>query len=95
FDVCALPLPFTEHFAYYASPLKLFEYMCVGKAILASELPAIAEVVQHEETALLCPPEDRDAFSAALTRLFEDAPLRARLGEAARARSADYTWAAR
>lgn len=95
FDVCALPLPFTEHFAYYASPLKLFEYMCVGKAILASELPAIAEVVQHEETALLCPPEDRDAFGAALTRLFEDAPLRARLGEAARARSADYTWAAR
>jgi glycosyltransferase involved in cell wall biosynthesis len=94
-DVCALPLPFTEHFAYYASPLKLFEYMCAGKPILASDLPAIAEVVQHEDSALLCPPEDRAAFSAALVRLFEDEQLRARLGAAARARSADYAWSAR
>jgi glycosyltransferase involved in cell wall biosynthesis len=95
FDVCALPLPFTEHFAYYASPLKLFEYMCVGKPTLASDLPAIAEVVQHEDSALLCPPEDRVAFGAALVRLFEDEELRARLGAAARARSADYAWSAR
>ncbi len=95
FDVCALPLPYTEHFAYYASPLKLFEYMCVGKPILASDLPAIAEVVRHEESALLCAPDDRVAFSAALTRLFEDAALRARLGAAAKAESAHYAWAAR
>ncbi len=95
FDVCALPLPFTEHFAYYASPLKLFEYMCVGKPILASDLPAIAEVVQHEESALLCAPDDRAAFSAALARLFEDEGLRARLGTAAKAKSAHYAWAAR
>lgn len=95
FDVCALPLPFTEHFAYYASPLKLFEYMCAGKPIIASDLPAIAEVVQHEDSALLCPPDDRSAFSAALARLFEDEQLRARLGQAARARSAEYAWSAR
>jgi glycosyltransferase involved in cell wall biosynthesis len=27
FDVCAMPFPWTTHFAYYASPIKLFEYM--------------------------------------------------------------------
>lgn len=95
FDVCALPLPFTEHFAYYASPLKLFEYMRVGKPILASDLPAIAEVVQHEETALLCPSEDVVAFGMALMRLYDDEALRARLGAAAQAQSAQYTWSAR
>ena len=31
FDVCAMPLPVTTHFAHYASPLKLFEYMAAGK----------------------------------------------------------------
>lgn len=95
FDVCALPLPFTEHFAYYASPLKLFEYMRAGKAILASDLPAIAEVVCHEETALLAPPDDVAAFGMALIRLYEDESLRARLGAAAQAQSAQYTWSAR
>ncbi|MBO9310099.1 MAG: glycosyltransferase WbuB, partial [Chloroflexi bacterium] len=51
--------------------------------------------VQHEESALLCPPEDRVAFSAALVRLFEDEGLRARLGAAARAHSSNYDWSAR
>ncbi len=95
FDVCALPLPFTEHFAYHASPLKLFEYMRAGRAILASDLPAIAEVVCHEETALLAPPNDVAAFAIALIRLYEDEALRARLGAAAQAQSAQYTWSAR
>ncbi|MFQ3536883.1 MAG: glycosyltransferase [Aggregatilineales bacterium] len=95
FDVCALPLPYTEHFAHYASPLKLFEYMRAGKPILASDLPALAEVVCNEKTALLCPPADAAAFGVALIRLYEDERLRARLGAAAQAQSAQYTWSAR
>jgi len=55
FDVAAMPFPWTEHFAYYASPLKLFEYMAAGRAILSSDLPSTAEVVTNEESALLVP----------------------------------------
>lgn len=95
-DVCVMPLPFTEHFAYYASPLKLFEYMAAGRAVVASDLPGWADVVQDGATALLIPPGDEAALRAALLRLSEDAALRQRLGAAARQRAlALYTWQAR
>ncbi|HVO44137.1 MAG TPA: glycosyltransferase [Aggregatilineales bacterium] len=95
FDVSTMPLPWTEHFAYYASPLKLFEYMAVGQAIVASDLLAVREVVQSEESALLTAPGDPQALAAALGRLYNDPALRERLGSAAKAESELYTWDAR
>lgn len=96
FDVCAMPLPYTAHFAHYASPLKLFEYLAAGRAIIASDLPAWSDVVSHEETALLLPPDDIAAWTAAIKRLKDDGDLRSRLGERARERTlAHYTWRAR
>jgi glycosyltransferase involved in cell wall biosynthesis len=95
-DVCAMPFPFTPHFAYYASPIKLFEYMAAGRAIVASDLPSTAEVVQDGETALLYPVGDGAALGAALARLRDDPALRERLGSAARRLvMKGYTWDAR
>ena len=95
-DVAAMPFPWTEHFAWYASPIKLFEYMAAGCAIVATDLPSTAEVVQDGETALLVPPSDVDALQGALIRLHGDPALRRRLGASAqRAVFAEYTWAAR
>lgn len=94
-DVGALPLPWTHHFAYYASAIKLFEYLAAGCAVLASDLPSTAEVVRDSETALLAPPGDTQAWADALVRLRDDPALRERLGEAARALSTHYTWEAR
>jgi glycosyltransferase involved in cell wall biosynthesis len=95
FDVCAMPFPWTEHFAYYASPLKLFEYMAAGRATISSDLPAVAEVVRDGETALLFPPGDVGALAAALSRLYDDSDLRDRIGGAARRAAMDYSWQAR
>jgi glycosyltransferase involved in cell wall biosynthesis len=96
FDVCAMPFPFTEHFAYHASPIKLFEYMAEGRGIVASDLPAVADVVRDGETALLVPPGDVDALAAAITRLRDDPALRQRLADCARNQVfARYTWDAR
>jgi glycosyltransferase involved in cell wall biosynthesis len=94
-DVCAMPHPFTVQFAYYTSPLKLFEYMAAGCAIVASDLPAWADVVQHEQTALLVPPDDSAALRRAILRLRDDPALRLRLGQAARQQAQAYTWEAR
>ena len=47
FDICAMPHPATFQFANYTSPLKLFEYMAAGKAIVASDLPAWSDVSQR------------------------------------------------
>ncbi len=96
FDVCAMPHPFTPQFAYYTSPLKLFEYMAAGRAIVASDLPGWSDVVQQEETALLVPAGDADALAAAIQRLRDDEALREKLGTNARQRAMQhYTWAAR
>jgi glycosyltransferase involved in cell wall biosynthesis len=95
FDVAVMPLPHTEHFAYYTSAIKLFEYMAAGCAILATDLPAVAEVVTHDETALLADAGDAAALAEQLARLQADRALRERLAAHAQALAVQYTWAAR
>jgi glycosyltransferase involved in cell wall biosynthesis len=94
-DVGVLPLPWTEHFAYHASALKLFEYMAAGCAVLASDLPSTAEVLRAGETGLLVPPGDATALADALQRLYADRDLCRRLGERAQIDVQQYTWSAR
>lgn len=78
----------------YASPLKLFEYMALGRAILAPDQPNLREVLTHGSNALLFAPDDPAALRDVLSRLVVDAGLRARLGAAAARTVADLdlTW---
>jgi glycosyltransferase involved in cell wall biosynthesis len=79
--------------ARWMSPLKLFEYMAAAKAILASDLPAIREILTDRVTALLRAPEDVAGWSNALSVLHRNAALRRRLEDAAYADlNAHYTW---
>ncbi len=92
FDVCTVPFPRTEHFAYYASPMKLFEYMASGSPIVASDLPTIAEIIQHERNGLLVPPGDASALAGALRRLRDDPELACRLAARAAQDVVPYAW---
>jgi glycosyltransferase involved in cell wall biosynthesis len=94
-EVGTLPLPWTEHFAYYASPIKLFEYMAAGCVVLASSLPGTAEVVRDGESALLVPPGDAAALADAIRRLVADRDLCERLRAQARRDVEQYAWAVR
>jgi len=78
----------------YASPLKLFEYMALGRAIVAPDQANIREVLTDGENALLFDPKDGNAFVEAITRLCRDKDLRDGLGRAAAALIVDddYTW---
>ena len=91
-DVLALPNPESAISTHSTSPLKLFEYMAAGTAIVASNLPAIREVLTHEVNALLVTPGDPDALAAGITRLAGDSSLRQQLGDAARTAVAEYSW---
>jgi glycosyltransferase involved in cell wall biosynthesis len=78
---------------FFGSPTKLYEYMAAGRPIVASGIGQIGQVLEHESTALLVPPDDPDALCAALVRLIDDPCLRVRLGEQARQRAlAQHTW---
>jgi glycosyltransferase involved in cell wall biosynthesis len=79
----------------YASPLKLFEYLALGKAIVAPRVPNIMEVLREDRNALLFGADDEAGLAAALTRLAHDGALRDRLAAAARATIGEMnlTWA--
>jgi glycosyltransferase involved in cell wall biosynthesis len=78
---------------FFGSPTKLFEYMAMGKAIVASEIEQLAQVLRHERTALLVPPGRSQALIDAIVRLARDPTLRERLGRAARLEAvAHHTW---
>lgn len=78
----------------YASPLKIFDYMAAGRAIVAPDQPNIREILEHGRTALLFDPTAPGAMWQAVTRLLADPALRHRLGAAARTelQARDYTW---
>jgi glycosyltransferase involved in cell wall biosynthesis len=65
-------------------PLALVEAMAAGCACVATLVPGVEGVLEHEKTGLLVPPEDPALLAAALRRLLTDPLLCARLGHAAR-----------
>jgi glycosyltransferase involved in cell wall biosynthesis len=77
------------------SPVKLFEAMAAGRPIIASDLPALRELIDDERTGLLVPPENVDAWIAAIDRLRDDRALAASLAEAARSEAKKHSWRAR
>ncbi len=93
--VLVLPNPASAISERYTSPLKLFEYLTMGRAIVASDLASVREVVEDGRTALLVPPGDARALGAALLRLRDNPSMTTALGAAALAVSASYTWEAR
>jgi glycosyltransferase involved in cell wall biosynthesis len=79
---------------FYWSPLKVFEYMASGLAVVVPALPRLRAILDDGAAGLLYDGADPDALAGALDRL-ADAGLRARLGAAARARvEARFSWAA-
>jgi glycosyltransferase involved in cell wall biosynthesis len=78
---------------FFGSPTKLFEYMAMGKGIVASNLNQIGEVLKHDDTAWLVKPGDVNSLMEGLKVLIDDKERRKRLGLAARNEVvAKYTW---
>jgi glycosyltransferase involved in cell wall biosynthesis len=90
--ILALPNPASAISTHFTSPLKLFEYMAAERPIVASDLPALREILRDGENALLVAPGDPAALAGAIRRLLEDPALGARLAAAARADVAEYGW---
>jgi glycosyltransferase involved in cell wall biosynthesis len=88
-------VPNADGSPFFGSPTKLFEYMAMGRGIVASNLDQIGEILRHGETALLVPPADAGALASAIAQLVDDRALRETLGRAARREAvARHTWRA-
>lgn len=94
-DVLVLPNPPSALSSEFTSPLKLFEYMASGRPIVASDLPAIREVLADGENAVLVEAGSAPAVAAGIRRIQHDRGLGSRLAAQALRDVRGYTWAAR
>jgi glycosyltransferase involved in cell wall biosynthesis len=81
--------------AKYTSPLKVFEAMAAGVALVASDLPSLRELLTHERDAWLVAPDDAEALARGIEKLVLDPGLRRELAQNLHARRAEHTWDAR
>jgi glycosyltransferase involved in cell wall biosynthesis len=93
-DILASPqVPNPDGTPFFGSPTKLFEYMAMGKGIIASALDQIGEILKHGQTAWMVKPGDIESLVSGLKILIHDPELRNQLGRAARNEVlANYTW---
>ena len=86
-------IPNKDGTPFFGSPTKMFEYMAMGRATIASDMDQMSEVLEHDKTALMVEPGNVDAIEAAIDRLVKDETLRKTLGDNARTKAIEeYTW---
>jgi glycosyltransferase involved in cell wall biosynthesis len=91
-DVAVVPYPNTKNEMWF-SPLKLYEYMACGKAVVATATGQITRVIDHDQNGILVHPEDVQSMADAILQLILDNQLRLRLGQAAREDAVKmYSW---
>jgi glycosyltransferase involved in cell wall biosynthesis len=83
-----------QEIAEVINPMKMFEYMAVGRPIISADLPAIREVL-NDSLAVYCPPGDVGAWKSAVVALASDPDRRAALAQNARGEVEKYTWVRR
>jgi glycosyltransferase involved in cell wall biosynthesis len=87
--------PYGSGAARYMSPLKVFEYLAAGLAVITADLPGVTDHFRDDATVLI-PPGRADALAHAVALLTRDEHLRTRLAERGRSNIASrHTWAHR
>jgi glycosyltransferase involved in cell wall biosynthesis len=93
--LAAMDIPVSPRATFYASPMKVLEYMATGRAPVAPRMANLEDIVEDGADGLLFVPESVDDLAGAIARLALDADLRRALGRAARAKVVrERNWAA-
>ena len=82
--VAAFDVALQPHATRYASPMKVFEYLALGKPVVAVSTPALLEVLTDGMDSILFPPRDTSGMIEGVRCLLRDPTLRARMSAAAR-----------
>ena len=90
-DIVLAPYPPLEFFYY--SPVKIYEYMACGRAVVSTEIGQIGELITHGKNGMLCTPGRTDEMFQILKQLMENVSLRRQIGRnAARLVASQHTW---
>jgi glycosyltransferase involved in cell wall biosynthesis len=93
-DILASPhVPNPDGTPFFGSPTKLFEYMAMGRAIVASDLDQVGEILEHGRAGQMVEPGSVDSLVRGLAALVDDPARRAALGAEARRLAVErHTW---
>ncbi|MGK7905034.1 MAG: glycosyltransferase family 4 protein [Hormoscilla sp.] len=91
-DVVTIPWQWTEFSAYFTSPMKLFEYMASGTPILASDLPAILEIICDRQNGYVVNFSNINKIAKSLLYLLTNDLLKSQLSEKAEQDVQMFTW---
>ncbi len=91
FDVLIAPFPENEHYKFYMSPLKIFEYMASGAPIVASDLPSIREILNNDN-AVLVKPGDPATLAEGIKKVLQNQSFADRISSNAYSDVREYTW---
>jgi glycosyltransferase involved in cell wall biosynthesis len=90
-DACVFPFPSRPELDHIY-PIKVYEYLAMGKPVVASDLPGIRTIIRHEENGLLFRDGDAEALGSALERVLRDGGLRSALARRARSSVEPFDW---
>lgn len=90
-DICICPYPDKLDLGG-GYPVKIFDYMIMGKPVVAGRLPGIASIVTHDEDALLFEPGDYEEMAEHIIRLYDSETLRCRLSRNAKKNVKKFDW---
>lgn len=94
FDLAAAPFPANEHYNYFMSPLKIFEYMASERPVLTTRLPSLLEIFT-DQSAVLIEPDNADALAAGVRFAYENQETTHAMATNAAQLVRTYTWDAR
>lgn len=90
-DILLMPFPYTQHYAYYMSPLKMFEYMASKRPIIATKLPSVEEVLNNDNSILIQPDNPRDLVKS-IVALLDNKELADKISQQAFKDVQEHTW---
>lgn len=91
-DVLIMPHPKTKFYSEFVSPLKLFEYMALGKIIINAELPAIEEILPNKRFSISFTPGDKEDLKNKIEDVVTNYNKYVSFSHLVRNEAKKYTW---
>jgi glycosyltransferase involved in cell wall biosynthesis len=83
---------YTRKYGFFYSPLKIFEYMAVGKPVVATRVENVSQIIENGVDGLLVEPGDYEELAQAILKLLKSSDLAKQLGDNAYLKSKNYSW---
>lgn len=90
-DALLMPFPHNQHYAFYMSPVKMFEHMAAKRPIVSSDLPSIRDIL-NKENAILVEPDNVSALVEAIRMVLENKKMAQEISAKAYQDVQEHTW---